>query len=124
MICWSLTPCQTQYGAPILAIQLLFTPIYLYYSIGRFGPWTSSPNVAPPSAGRRVLHGGESGSSRTRAPDLVAWSGARIRAPEIAMAMIEGCMPFILGLFLFVVVIGALDALLPWPKPGAGRGNR
>lgn len=24
-------------------------------------------------------------------------------------------MPFLLGVFLFVVVIGALDARLPWP---------
>lgn len=28
-------------SAPILAIQWLFTPIYLYYWFGRFGPWTS-----------------------------------------------------------------------------------
>jgi hypothetical protein len=27
-------------------------------------------------------------------------------------------MQFILALILFVVVLGALDARLPWPKPG------
>jgi hypothetical protein len=28
-------------------------------------------------------------------------------------------MSFIIGLILFVVVIGVLDARLPWPKPRA-----
>jgi hypothetical protein len=27
-------------------------------------------------------------------------------------------MPFILGVILFVVIIGALDARYPWPRPG------
>jgi hypothetical protein len=27
-------------------------------------------------------------------------------------------MAFILGLTLFVVVVGALDARFPWPRPG------
>ena len=30
-------------------------------------------------------------------------------------------MQFILAVFLFVVVIGWLDAGLPWPKPGKAR---
>jgi hypothetical protein len=28
-------------------------------------------------------------------------------------------MSFILGLILFVVVAGIIDAKLPWPRPGA-----
>jgi hypothetical protein len=31
-------------------------------------------------------------------------------------------MSFILGLILFVGVIGALDARLPWPRPASGGG--
>ncbi len=27
-------------------------------------------------------------------------------------------MSFVLGVFLFVIVVGALDARLPWPGPG------
>jgi len=27
-------------------------------------------------------------------------------------------MSFVLGLLLFVVVVGILDAKLPWPRPG------
>lgn len=30
-------------------------------------------------------------------------------------------MSFILGLLLFVVVAGIIDARLPWPRPGAAR---
>ncbi len=30
-------------------------------------------------------------------------------------------MSFLLGLILFVVVAGVIDAKLPWPKPRAGR---
>jgi hypothetical protein len=33
-------------------------------------------------------------------------------------------MQFILGTFLFVVVIGVLDARLPWPRPLARRRAR
>ncbi len=35
-------------------------------------------------------------------------------------------MQFILGVFLFVVVAGAVDAFLPWPKPKpkTGRGGQ
>ncbi len=29
-------------------------------------------------------------------------------------------MQFILGIVLFVIVIGVLDARLPWPKPRKG----
>ncbi len=31
---------------------------------------------------------------------------------------------FILGTFLFVVVVGLLDARLPWPRPVTRRGER
>ncbi len=30
-------------------------------------------------------------------------------------------MSFILGVILFAVVVGALDARLPWPKPGTSK---
>jgi hypothetical protein len=33
-------------------------------------------------------------------------------------------MQFILGVFLFVVVIGVIDARLPWPSPRSERGGR
>jgi hypothetical protein len=33
-------------------------------------------------------------------------------------------MQFILGVILFVVVIGWLDADLPWPRCGSGEGRR
>jgi hypothetical protein len=29
-------------------------------------------------------------------------------------------MSFILGILLFVVVIGVIDARLPWPRPSTG----
>jgi hypothetical protein len=29
-------------------------------------------------------------------------------------------MAFFVGMILFVVVIGALDARFPWPRPGRG----
>lgn len=29
-------------------------------------------------------------------------------------------MPFILGILLFVVVVGLIDARVPWPKPRRG----
>jgi hypothetical protein len=30
-------------------------------------------------------------------------------------------MQFILGVFLFVVVVGVIDAWVPWPKPKKAR---
>jgi hypothetical protein len=32
-------------------------------------------------------------------------------------------MQFIIGTFLFVVVIGAMDARLPWPRSKRGEGR-
>jgi hypothetical protein len=34
----------------------------------------------------------------------------------------EAVMQFILGVFLFVAVLGSVDALLPWPKPRQSQG--
>jgi hypothetical protein len=31
-----------------------------------------------------------------------------------------GAMSFVLGVLLFVVVLGVLDARLPWPRPRRG----
>jgi hypothetical protein len=36
----------------------------------------------------------------------------------------ESSMSFVLGLVLFVAVIGVLDAKLPWPRSRPGRGAR
>jgi hypothetical protein len=33
-----------------------------------------------------------------------------------------GAVSFIVGLVLFVIVIGYLDARLPWPKPSKRKG--
>jgi len=33
-------------------------------------------------------------------------------------------MSFLLGVILFVVVLGVLDARIPWPRPQAKAGSR
>ena len=33
-------------------------------------------------------------------------------------------MQFIVGVLLFVVIVGLVDARLPWPSPRRGGGNR
>jgi hypothetical protein len=42
------------------------------------------------------------------------------QAAEIFALEDKQSMQFILGVILFVVVIGALDAGLPWPRCGSG----
>jgi hypothetical protein len=45
-------------------------------------------------------------------------------APGDHVAEEDRYMQFILGVFLFVVVLGGVDAFIPWPKPRRSQGEK
>jgi hypothetical protein len=73
----------------------------------------------------QVATGKTAGITGRYVPDFVPETSPIIRAnrPVAGQETWNPLMAFILGVLFFVVVLGVLDAKLPWPRPNRRSGS-
>jgi len=77
-----------------------------------------APFVDPASGGTTDSLTAMSTAIRLVKPTIIRLCGTKVDRQVLQIVVSGGHMAFILGVVFFVVVVGLIDARLPWPRSG------